>query len=472
MSNVDNSASVRPLKPSEVFQAILAARRANVSLMNWGPPGVAKSEIAMAVADSLGIAFADIRLSQMDPSHLRGIPFKTSIGTMEGVRWSVPFVMPKDLDHRVTVTVDDEDGTIVWFLNPLGSNDIPYIREPIIEAQSLRKDAVAVVTETQHDNFFVTLYKMDAEGNPTDEAVTGKVRVRIRGKAEALLALEEINSAAPSVQAAAYQLVLDKRLGEYVVPKGVSIMAMGNRDQDKAVTFKMGSALANRFDHIETIVDFREWQMWAAGRGIHPTVLGYLSAYNQDLFTFKPGETSRAFATPRSWVMVSNILTNNPDLPEGVKTALIVGAIGNATGATFMTQAKFADQVPPADDILEGRVERMPKIKDDKGNEVDTRSNIGVCYQVVTTLCYRLADLQKEVITKHGSKDFRESKDYLLFLEKADRFFQFMMNGLPIEVSIMGARIAMNVHMLALRTRLMPNFATFSARYRELIVGG
>ena len=55
-------------------------------------------------------------------------------------------------------------------------------------------------------------------------------------KSKAILFLDELNSAPPSVQAAAYQLILNRRVGQYYLPKGVSIVAAGNRDADKGVT--------------------------------------------------------------------------------------------------------------------------------------------------------------------------------------------------------------------------------------------
>ena len=44
-----------------------------------------------------------------------------------------------------------------------------------------------------------------------------------------VLFLDELNAAAPAVQAAAYQLVLDRRVGQYRLPDNVVIVAAGNR---------------------------------------------------------------------------------------------------------------------------------------------------------------------------------------------------------------------------------------------------
>jgi MoxR-like ATPase len=76
----------------------------------------------------------------------------------------------------------------------------------------------------------------------------------------AIIFLDELNSAPPAVQAAAYQLVLNRRVGTYELPKGVDVVAAGNREGDRGVTYRMPAPLANRFVHLEMKVDFDDWQ--------------------------------------------------------------------------------------------------------------------------------------------------------------------------------------------------------------------
>ena len=96
-------------------------------------------------------------------------------------------------------------------------------------------------------------------------------------KSTAILFLDELNAAPPSVQAAAYQLILNRRVGTYKLPEGVSIVAAGNRETDKGVTYRMPAPLANRFVHLEMRVDFEDWAMWATENHINPQVVGYCS---------------------------------------------------------------------------------------------------------------------------------------------------------------------------------------------------
>ena len=115
-----------------------------------------------------------------------------------------------------------------------------------------------------------------------------------------VLFLDEMNSAAPSVQAAAYQLVLNRKVGTYKLPDNVLIVAAGNREADKGVTYRMPAPLANRFIHLELAVSFDDWFAWAVDNKIHQDVVGFLQFSKKDLYDFDPKSPSRSFATPRS----------------------------------------------------------------------------------------------------------------------------------------------------------------------------
>src|SRR6056300_1692882 len=84
-----------------------------------------------------------------------------------------------------------------------------------------------------------------------------------------VLFLDEMNSAAPAVQAAAYQLILNRKVGTYKLPDNVMIVAAGNREADKGVTYRMPAPLANRFIHLEMTVSFDDCFEWAVDNNIH-----------------------------------------------------------------------------------------------------------------------------------------------------------------------------------------------------------
>jgi MoxR-like ATPase len=116
-----------------------------------------------------------------------------------------------------------------------------------------------------------------------------------------ILFLDELNSAAPSVQASAYQLILDRKVGEYELPDGWAIVAAGNREGDRGVTYKMPLPLANRFVHLEMEVNVDDWKQWAYAKGIDNRVISYISYKSEHLFTFDASSDTKSFATPRSW---------------------------------------------------------------------------------------------------------------------------------------------------------------------------
>ena len=166
-----------------------------------------------------------------------------------------------------------------------------------------------------------------------------------------ILFLDELNAAPPLVQAACYQLILDRRIGEYVLPDGWAVIAAGNREGDRAVTHRMPTALSNRMVHLEFDVSNEDWQRWAVAAGIRPEVRAFLQFRPKLLHDFDPRSASRAFASPRSWSFVSSILEAKPD--EGVEYDLFRGAVGDGAAAEFMGFLQVWRDLPSVDGIVE-----------------------------------------------------------------------------------------------------------------------
>jgi len=375
---------------------------------------------------------------------------------VNGVRWSAPLVLPRDLDLRGTYTLTEADTFRIAFpnLNPQGSNGIHYIQKIDVAATSLTPGAEARVVSQSLTDVEVALF--DASG----AMVPGKVKVAITGKARVLIAFEEFNSAPPSVVAASYQIILDRRLGEYVVPEGCYMAAMGNRDTDKGVTFKMPTPVMNRFVHIEMEPNFDDWQMWALGALIHPDVVGYLSAFKDQLFQFDAGTAARGFPTPRSWHFVSDILTHNEYLPIQVMMGLIIGAVGEGSGSQFIEFRKVAKDLPKPEAILSGVLKKLEK-------EIE----VALAYALITTLCYELKARADDVKRKNGA-DWKSSADRQKWLKEADNFLAFLMENFDNrpEICVMGVRAAIQSHQLPFETTKMKNFDVFARKYKDLIV--
>jgi len=284
----------RTVTAVQARKSLLKAFQVKRPLFLWGPPGIGKSELVENITRDLGGYMIDLRLGQMEPTDIRGIPFyNKDSGKMD---WAPPVELP-----------DDE----------LAS------QYPIV-----------------------------------------------------VLFLDELNSAAPSVQSAAYQLILNRRIGKYKLPDNVVMVAAGNRESDKGVTYRMPTPLANRFIHQEMKVDFASWQEWAVLNKIHKDVVGYLSFAKQDLYDFDAKSASRAFATPRSWSFVSELLDDECD--NDTLTNLIAGTVGEGLAVKFMAHRKVASKMPNPVDILKG------KVKDLNVKEVSAM------YSLVISMCYEL----------------------------------------------------------------------------------
>ncbi|MCY4489402.1 MAG: MoxR family ATPase [Deltaproteobacteria bacterium] len=150
-----------------------------------------------------------------------------------------------------------------------------------------------------------------------------------------LINLEELPSAVPMVQAALYQLVLDRKVGEYELPEGASLIACGNRETDRGVVHRMPTPLASRFVHVEIRVDAEDWLEWGAANGIVPEVLFFVTYEPDLLHRFDPQSTEKAFPCPRTWEFVSNIVKHRNGLDPATERALFRGTVGEAAAVEF-----------------------------------------------------------------------------------------------------------------------------------------
>jgi ATPase family associated with various cellular activities (AAA) len=257
-----------------------------------------------------------------------------------------------------------------------------------------------------------------------------------------ILFMDEMNSAAPAVQAAAYQLVLNRRVGTYELPDNVVMVAAGNRETDKGVTYRMPAPLANRFVHLEMQVDWDDWFDWAAENKIHKDVLGFLTFSKKDLYDFDPKSASRAFATPRSWCFVSELLVDD-DTDENTLTDLTSGSIGEGLAVKFMAHRKIASKMPNPTDILAGKVTKMDS------------KEISAMYSLTVSLCYELKD----------SCD-KKAKDWN---DQVNHFFRFIMDNFETELVIMGTKLALSTYKLPLDPDEIDCFDEFHNKFGKYI---
>ena len=256
-----------------------------------------------------------------------------------------------------------------------------------------------------------------------------------------VLFLDEMNSAAPAVQAAAYQLILNRRVGTYKLPDNVIIVAAGNRESDKGVTYRMPAPLANRFVHLELAVNFDDWFEWSVSNNIHKDVVGYLTFAKKDLYDFDPKSASRSFATPRSWSFVSELIED--DLDESTTTDLVAGTVGEGLAVKFMAHRKVASSMPNPTDILAGKVKEL-KTKE-----------ISAMYSLTVSLCYEL----KESSDKNDKK----------FDDKVNNFLRFAMDNFDTELVVMGIKLALTQYALPIDPDEVECFDEFHNRFGKYI---
>jgi len=254
------------MKAEDISRSLDKLIESKIPVFVWGSPGIGKSSIIKQIAVDKGLAFIDLRLSLLDPTDLKGIPFFDS-ENHEAV-WASPNFLPKD---------------------------------------------------------------------PSSKGV---------------LFLDEINTAPPSVQASAYQLVLDRKVGDYELPKGWSIVAAGNNESDRGVVYRMPPPLANRFVHLNMEVSFEDWKGWAYATGIDSTIIAFLHYDSTKLFAFDPAKNEKSFPTPRSWEYVDRVLDSG--IEASLLMDVISGAVGSESATAFLSFRKVMHRLPNIEKLLAG----------------------------------------------------------------------------------------------------------------------
>lgn len=260
------------MNPQSAKRSLAHLCERKVPVFLWGPPGIGKSSIVAQIAREQGIECIDLRLSLLDPTDLRGIPFFNT--NSDTAVWAPPSFLP--------------DGS----------------------------------------------------------------------REKGILFLDELNTAAPMVQASAYQLILDRKIGEYRLPDGWAIVAAGNRESDRGVVFRMAAPLANRFVHLEMEAGVEDWRSWAIGAGIDPSIIGFISHRPDALFAFSTQSDSRSFATPRTWSYVHDILASEPE--ADLVLPMVSGAIGEELAASFLGFRSVAGELPDLDAVMDGSCSDVP----------------------------------------------------------------------------------------------------------------
>ena len=174
-------------------------------------------------------------------------------------------------------------------------------------------------------------------------------------ESKGIIFLDEITSCDKSCQVAAYELILDRKIGDfYKVPDGWYIVSAGNLTTDRAVAMSMSSALSNRFLHVELEADPEQWCKWAMTHDVHPSVTGFIQYRPENLFNMEKENLERGWPSPRSWDRVSQmckIYGNN----EQLLRKITYGLVGPAKGVEFMEFHRLNKSFDNILDMLYGK---------------------------------------------------------------------------------------------------------------------
>jgi MoxR-like ATPase len=169
-------------------------------------------------------------------------------------------------------------------------------------------------------------------------------------KGKGVLFLDEINGAPQSVQAAAYQLILNRKIGEYELPDGWFVVAAGNRTSDRSVVHAMPAALANRFVHLDYDVNVDDWNQWAMAHEVHDDLRAFIQFRPNLLHNFDPSTNPRAFPSPRSWAFVNDIYKDGHTADDEFE--LVKGTVGEGAAAEFSGFVRLIKDLPRVDAVL------------------------------------------------------------------------------------------------------------------------
>ena len=177
-----------------------------------------------------------------------------------------------------------------------------------------------------------------------------------------ILVLDEITSCDKSIRTAAYQLLNERRLGEYKLPDNWLIVCLGNGEDDGGDFQGMEGNFANRCSVFNVECDVETWKTWGYKAGINALVLAYVSWSPADLHTYDPDKDDEIlFASPRSWEAVSDILNKYGFSSNDEYMHLrIKGNLGTAVGNRFIAFCKFKESNISPIDVIKGNTNRVP----------------------------------------------------------------------------------------------------------------
>lgn len=367
----------------------------------WGNPGIGKSRILQALVERMGFHFEDIRLSQIESVDLRGLPAKQERATKVEILNS---------EGKLEL-VDGVETTVAWAMPD-------FLRRAKEQWDKYKKPTA----------FF----------------------------------FDELNSGSPATMAAAYQFINDRRIGCFELGAKDVVFAAGNLESDGGVTNSMPLPLANRFRHYLMDVNTEQWLNFASEAGMHPYVLAYLSIgsnggklqnFNVDQLL---SSDEKAFATPRSWEMLSkalyaaygdyqpvvavktlaeesdefNVYDDDDKINENDISVIAASCVGSGIAVEFAGFVKEGMDLPKARDILEG-----------KKLSVNIKAKTSAQYFIANDCSHALKEMKtklEEVKKESGDKSAEYDKVLKSYVKSMENYILFAKEHFARELFVFG----------------------------------
>ncbi len=210
-----------------------------------------------------------------------------------------------------------------------------------------------------HDLRLTTIEPQDLRGLPfydhdTQRTVWYPPEDLPQGEAPAILFLDELTAAAPSLQPTVYGLLQERRVGQHDLPASTFIVAAGNMVEDGAIAYEMGTALSDRLIHLNLRAEAGDWlASYAVPTTLHPAVTAFIRTRPDLLDTTEEAlrRGQMIACTPRAWARVSAILYATRD--NALRDVLLAGTLGDAAAAEFILIADDIAATVQAQAMLE-----------------------------------------------------------------------------------------------------------------------
>ncbi len=265
------------------------------------------------------------------------------------------------------------------------------------------------------------------------------------------LLLDEFPLAPDLVQSAGYQLINDRKVGDYRLPDNCVVLAAGNRPEDGGVHFEMSPALESRFDHIGLDIDYKGFIKYMSKRGYDETLTAFLQYSEgfdkQALYKLLPGQGN--FPTFRSWEKAAR------KIKYGYKEyEAIADSVGQAGAAKFETFKELTKDIPAPEVLVKKKIYyeevALQLVADQKvGNQIIQNSTFD---KMSEDKAFEYFSYFIEMKNPKDKTDSRQElsilflvliKDEMTILEKLDKGFKKALKAgkMPLEKTTAGIAI-------------------------------